>query len=108
MTNSTKNLETACTLNSNDYAARRKMMRVEIAPYIVNVERLRNGVRYFFADNSISRDTVGEFAALERQCCGFLNFTLSEPGDALTLKAEGPADAQSIYDELANGTWAND
>ena len=47
------------------------------------------------------RSNVEQFVDLERQCCGFVTFTISPPGEKLTLNVEGPEGAESTLSALA-------
>ena len=94
-------LRVACSLNDEEFAARRAMVRERLAPHIIDIERTDTGVSIAFSPETVKRSDVETFAALERQCCGFLDFELSPPDEKLTLTVTGPPDAAPALDALA-------
>jgi len=59
-----------------------------------------------FDDCKVVRSEVNDFVALERQCCGFLNFTISSPEEVLSLSITGPDGSQDTIKAWINGAGA--
>jgi hypothetical protein len=94
-----KHIETvdlACSLTDEELRSRRVMAREALVPYIIETEKLTDGLKITFHETTAVRSSVETFAALERQCCGFLTLTVTPPGEGLTLSIKGPPEAQAI------------
>ena len=91
----------ACSLNDAEYKARRQYIRMVVTPQVQDAVRVGNELRVTFAEGA--RTDVEEFARLERQCCGFLTFWVSPPGEPLSLTVVGSNEAQPMLDGLAQG-----
>ncbi|MDA0229873.1 MAG: hypothetical protein O3B21_06760 [Proteobacteria bacterium] len=94
--------EITCSLTDEEFRERRAMARKDLLPHILDGERMDSGLRLTFADSVALRSRVESFIRLERQCCGFLTFTLAPPIDGLILTIEGPPEAQITLDRFAD------
>jgi hypothetical protein len=92
----------ACSLSDEAFRKRRATVRKAMLPHMVNGERMETGLRLTFADTAELRSSVENFIHLERQCCGFLTFTLAPPTDGLILTIEGPPEAQATLDMFSD------
>ena len=90
----------ACSLSDEAFRERRATMRNALLPHLINGERMESGLRLAFADTAALRSRVESFIHMERQCCGFLTFTLAPPTDGLILTIEGPPHAQATLDKF--------
>ncbi len=100
--------EFACTLNDEEFKERRAWARKTLFPQTVKRERLETGLMIHFHDSVQTRSHVETFVELERQCCGFLTFTISPPGDGLSLFIEAPERARETLDRLVEAASHND
>lgn len=91
----------ACALSDQAFRERRAMVRQTLLPHRTDSERTATGLELTFADTAALRAELQTFIALERQCCGFLTFVLSPPGNRLVLSIVGPPEAQETLDRLA-------
>ena len=95
----------ACSLNDADFHERRSQMREALLPHVISSKRTANGLRLTFANSETLRGELQAFVRLERQCCGFLTFTLTpQPGVAtepLVLLIEGPPEASATIEVFA-------
>ena len=85
-------LPIACTLSPAALQARRDSLLSTLLQRAIERRELANGLRLCFAANS---DTLGQIARAidaERQCCRFLQFTLTVEADGgpMTLELTGP------------------
>ena len=94
-------IELACSLTDAELRERRAMMRKALVPHIVDCRLTGCELVLEFSNSQALRSKVEQFVDLERQCCGFLAFTLSPPGEKLTLKIEGPEGTQSTLSMFA-------
>lgn len=93
--------EVACSLTDEEFRARRGIVRESLLPYIVETEKLESGLKLTFLETDMLRSHVETFVSLERQCCGFLTFTMTPPDEGLTLTIEGPPEAQATLGMFA-------
>ncbi|PCJ27486.1 MAG: hypothetical protein COA96_03025 [SAR86 cluster bacterium] len=108
MTQSSGETSIACTLNDQEYKDRRQYVREELLPHVVEVEAIDErtsttsalpvGLKLLFNDTAELRGRLEYFADMERQCCEFLTYTITTPGEGLALTIEGPLQAKPILD----------
>ncbi len=95
----------ACSLNDADFRKRRAHARKRLIPKITRLERINNGLIFRFDAEAELESDVNNFVDLERQCCGFLTFTLISAADgsleATGLKIEGPPEAAPTLEMFA-------
>ncbi|MEM9013168.1 MAG: hypothetical protein AAGE18_18265 [Pseudomonadota bacterium] len=94
----------ACSLNDREFRERRSLVRETIAPRLVGTDRLEHGVILRFEPAADLRSMLRRFVDLERQCCGFLSFTILPeepelPADRLVVT--GPEEASATLDMFA-------
>lgn len=90
----------ACSLNDEEFKARRALARDTLLKNVLRSRRIVNGLIVTFKDDHAVRAEIKQFIALERQCCGFLDFVVSEaPLNQLTIS--GPPEASSTIDIFA-------
>ncbi len=100
-TDTNDSIELACSLTDAELRERRAMMRKALLPHVVDCRLRGLELARVFSNVEASRSEVEQFVDLERQCCGFLTFTISPPGEKLTLNIEGPEGSQSTLKVLA-------
>ncbi len=100
-TNTNDSIELACSLTETELRERRAMMRKALLPHVVDCRLSGLELAMVFSNVEALRSEVEQFVDLERQCCGFLTFTISPPGENLTLNIEGPEGSQSTLKVLA-------
>lgn len=99
-------IELACSLTDAELRERRAMIRKALLPHVVDCRLSGLELAMDFSNVEAVRSDVEQFVDLERQCCGFLTFTISPPGEKLTLNIEGPEGSQStlkVFAEAASG-----
>lgn len=86
-------LPVACTLSAAALAARREHLLNALLRRAGERRELPNGYRLRFAAESETLLDVARTVDAERQCCRFLQFTITvEPGEGpITLDLTGPA-----------------
>ena len=63
-----------------------------------SVTRTDDLLRIEFTESESIRELVEEFVARERQCCGFLSFSLTETIGGLTLLIQGTSESEHMLD----------
>ena len=96
--------EFACSLNDEEFRRRRRLIRRTLLPHIVRTEKLTDGLRLVFPASDELSAQVRQFVDLERQCCGFLSFTITPSGEHLVLTIEGPPEAAGTLGMFAATT----
>ncbi len=95
----------ACSLNDGDFRERRLYARQRLIPKVTKLERIKNGLIFSFKVDANFVDDVNTFVELERQCCGFLTFTIitdeNDPLNTAGLKIEGPPEAAQTIEMFA-------
>ena len=92
--------EIACSLNDEEFRQRRAMLRKSLLPQVLEATKIASGLRLCFAETKSIRASVEAFVTLERECCGFLTFTITPPGKGLKLTVEGPPEAQATLERM--------
>lgn len=87
-----------CSLTTEQQRIRRSRVGDDILPLVCAVNRTGNCLRLELVQASGNRELLEEFIALERDCCGSLDFSLSEEHESLSLLVEGPPDATDLID----------
>ena len=101
MSEPTNSSEFTCSLTGDKFRKRRAMARKFLVPHIIKTEKLASGLRLTFPDTDALRSRVDTFVSLERQCCRFLAFAVTPPGDGLSLTIEGPPEAHTTLEMFA-------
>ena len=101
MSEKTQAVEVACSLTDAESRERRLMVRKTLFPHITTAEKIATGLKLTFPNSDLVRSNVEEFVGLERQCCGFLAFDISPPGQGLVLTINGPAEAQATLEKFS-------
>ncbi len=96
MSETTKTVELACSLNEQELRDRRKFVRESLIPKIKRSQTMESGLRLVFENAETLRSDVELFVELESQCCGFLNFDIKATDEGLELMIDGPAEAKDI------------
>lgn len=85
--------EIACSLSGAEFRQRRAFLRETLLPHLLLSKRTASGLTLAFPNTDACCAQLETFVSLERQCCGFLTFTISWEEDPLTLRIEGPPEA---------------
>ena len=103
-----KETEVSCSLNDVEFRQRRAMARRTLIPHAQACKRHENGVRIAFGPSKGLQKLVEEFVKLERQCCGFLTFEITDGtcGHSKVLSISGPPEASATIDMFANAVDA--
>jgi hypothetical protein len=93
-------LPITCTLSTAELQERKATILASIRNAVLGISRIPGGYRYEFASNSTTLSEVSRMVELERQCCTFLNFDLTQIAKTIRLDVSGPPEALAIVKDL--------
>lgn len=92
----------SCSLNDEEFRARRALARRTFIPKIQDWERTQDTLLFTFYQSEDLRQTIEDFVNLERQCCGFLTFEIIDNDtQPAALRISGPPNAAAAIDLFA-------
>ena len=85
-------LPIACSLTGAELHDRRRTVLAKLRDAVVEVKELANGYSYSFPSEGSRFKELADMIELERQCCPFLQFSLTAAAahGPLTLEITGP------------------
>lgn len=93
-------LPIACTLSTAELQERKATILASVRNAVIGRSRIPDGYRYEFANHSTTLKNVCRMVELERQCCRFLNFSLTENKETIQLDVSGQPQALAIIEDL--------
>jgi|SRR2546425_10405162 len=93
-------LPIVCTLSTAELQERKATILASVRNAELGRSRIPGGYRYEFANHSTTLRDVCRIVALERQCCRFLNFDLTENEKTIRLDVSGQPEALAIVEDL--------
>ena len=95
-----ESLEIACRLTSPDLARRLDELRSGLLSRVLAVDWLPEGAKFDLPHTDETANDLLDFVRYERQCCPFLDFTVTLPAAGtiaqLTLTSSAPGGAQFV------------
>ena len=95
----------ACSLNDSEFHERRALGRRTLLPQVTASKRIQDGLILTFVGDEFLRSDLETFVSLERQCCGFLEFTISSdiagPDSPIELRIVGRPEAAATIEMFA-------
>ena len=89
----------ACTIDARDLAAHIDVLE-RIRHELTSIERTHHGVILTLPTTAANIDNLRQFATVEKQCCAFWGFELTQEPDAVRLRWDGPPDTTALMDNL--------
>ena len=83
----------ACTLTGPELAERRRTILDLVRKASIRTRRLPDGYSYEFQTNADTSEQLKRLVALDRQCCPFLSFDLTEAANRIRLDVTGSPEA---------------
>ncbi len=93
-----------CTLNGPELAERRRTILGAVRNAQVRTYRLANGYAYEFPAGPKMLEKLKTLVALERQCCQFLAFSITEVRDTIRLEVTGSPEALTVIEDFFGST----
>ncbi len=103
MSETSKTVELACSLNEEEYRERRRFVRESLIPKIQQSWKTESALKLTFENTETLKSDVELFVELESQCCGFLNFEITSGEEGLLLTIEGPPEASDVLSKFTSG-----
>jgi len=85
-----------CSLPAPEFEARRAQLLQQLRPALSQATLADQALTLQFATGSIERSTLERLVALERRCCGFLQFEITT--SALNLKITAPEGSEPVLE----------
>ena len=93
-------LPIACTLSTAELQERKAAIFASLRNAVLGTSRIPGGYRYEFSYHPVTLRGLCRMVELERQCCRFLNFDLTENEKTIRLDVSGPPEALAIVEDL--------
>jgi hypothetical protein len=89
-----------CTLTPKELQERKDTVLRFLRGNVVSQTSINGGYRYEFTNRGENLQNVRHMVELERQCCGFLRFEVTNSGTAIWLDITGPPEALAVIEDL--------
>ena len=90
----------ACTLSDEEFRQRRALARRTLIERVIRAKRTGNGLVVTFEDSGTLRKDLEHFVSLERQCCAFLDFSITNE-QPIELTISGSPEAAATIELFA-------
>ncbi|MCZ6643721.1 MAG: hypothetical protein O7C67_18205 [Gammaproteobacteria bacterium] len=102
--------ESACSLDAEAMNERWVLFQERLLGHALRTTRIDGGLRVTFPNDPALLAELRALIALERQCCGFLDFQLTKDIDdsRSLLSITGPREAQAVLRQLESAFAGND
>jgi len=94
------NSQLACTLTNSEKRERLSLIRKKLSTHLLDKLELDAGYAFHFSSSLELRADIELLVELEKQCCAFLDFDLSERDDRFVLSVTGPVSAKTMLAEV--------
>jgi hypothetical protein len=91
----------ACSLNASDREQRGVLIAQLASDALIAQERDGRSLGLRFHPGQGVEERVRQWATLEAECCPFLTMTVGASDSAVTVRIDGPPDAEPIIDAFA-------
>ncbi len=88
----------ACTASADEISVRLEQVE-QLRDQLRSIDRTPDGLLLHFDPDAELEEHLERFVVDEKGCCRFWGFEISSTDD-LTLRWDGPADVQSLLDEV--------
>ena len=89
-----------CTLTGPELVERRRTVLDGLRKSQLRTYRLPNGYAYEFPAGAEMLEKLESLVVLERQCCRFLEFNVSQSATAIRLEVTGSPEAAAIIEDF--------
>ena len=89
-----------CTLSTTELQERKTTILASLRNAVLRRTRIPEGYSYEFESHSTTLQDVIRMIELERQCCRFLNFAVTEDENIVQLEVTGQPEALAIIEDL--------
>jgi hypothetical protein len=89
-----------CTLSTAELQERKTTILASLRHAVLSKTRIPDGYRYEFASHPVTSQGIARMVELERQCCQFLNFAVTERKKIVQLDVTARPEALAIIEDL--------
>lgn len=93
----------ACTLVGGEQVERRRRWEELCRRSLMQMIRTVDGVELHFSNTPVAEAELRSLVVLERDCCSFARWVLSQEGDQLVLQVSGAPGAEAAVQALFEG-----
>jgi len=86
----------ACSLTEPDLRERKEMLRSALSPFLTQATFAAGTSRLAFSKPDVTRKMLEDMILLERECCPFFSFDLSESSSNFQLNVTGPEGSEDM------------
>lgn len=86
----------ACSLTEPDLRKRKEMLRNALSPFLTQATFAAGTSRLAFSKPDVTRKMLEDMILLERECCPFFSFDLSEGSSDFQLSVTGPEGSEDM------------
>jgi hypothetical protein len=90
----------ACNLSEPDLRKRKDMLRSMLSPFLTQATFAAGTSRLAFSKPDVTRKMLEDMILLERECCPFFSFDLSETNSDFQLNVTGPEGSDDMVRNL--------
>lgn len=96
--------EIVCTLTEPELRDRKDMLRRSLKPYLAKATYAAGTSLLVFSKPKVTRNMLDNLIELERACCPFFSFDLSETNSAFELTLTGPTGSEAMIRDFFGTT----
>jgi len=85
-----------CNLSDPELRNRKDLFRAKLKPFLIQETYAKGSSCLVFSKPGISRDLLERFSSLERECCPFFTFEISETKSHFQLTIVGPEGSEDM------------
>ncbi len=89
----------SCTIGSDEVPERIDLVE-RMRHNLERIDRTEHGMLLYFANRADIESDLRRFAVDEKRCCQFWGFAVDADTDGLTLRWDGPPDAEDLVGRL--------
>src|SRR5262249_36538807 len=89
-----------CTLTEQELRERKATILALVRDRVIRRSELPAGYRYKFANDPDTNEAIHRMVEMERQCCRFLTFELTETDKTIQLDVTGNPESIAIIGDL--------
>jgi hypothetical protein len=86
----------ACNLTEPDLRNRKEMLRSKLSPFLTQALYTAGTSRLVFSKPNVTKKMLEDMIFLERECCPFFSFELSEASSHFQLNVTGPEGSEDM------------
>lgn len=86
----------ACNLTKPDLRNRKELLRSKLSPFLTQALYTAGTSQLVFSKPNVTKEMLEDMIVLERECCPFFSFEISETSSHLQLNVTGPEGSEDM------------